>query len=142
MEIVIKDIDELPAIAERLIELAGDRKLWFFTGQIGAGKTTLIQHLCRAWGVREAVTSPTYALVNVYDGDMPIYHLDLYRLGSLEEALDMGIEEYLYSGQHCLVEWPEIVGELASELDPLRVHLEIEPDSSRKIVLLERNYSG
>jgi tRNA threonylcarbamoyladenosine biosynthesis protein TsaE len=136
-EIIVHDITELKAVAARLLAVAAGRKLWFFTGRIGAGKTTLIQHLCRALGIQEEVTSPTYALVNTYAGEVVVYHLDLYRLESVEEALDMGVEEYLYSGQYCLVEWPEILGELGADLHPVRIHLEIGPDSSRKILLLE-----
>ena len=110
-----------------------------FSGEIGAGKTTFIQVICRQLGVDEAeVVSPTFALINAYDvagSSRQIYHMDLYRLESLDEALQIGIEDYLYGGDYCLIEWPELIEALLPD-DTVRIKLEILGDSSRKILFL------
>lgn len=120
--------------AAAMLAWAGDRRLWAFTGPLGAGKTTLIQSLCRALGVGEAVSSPTFALVNAYEtaGGELVYHLDLYRLDGLDEALAMGIEEYLDSGHYCLIEWPAIIEPLLPE-EAVQVIIEPMADSCRLI---------
>ena len=82
-----------------------------FTGNLGSGKTTLIQGICRGLGVEETVTSPTFTLINEYRGRLPVYHFDFYRLHSAVELTDLGLEEYLYGEGVCLVEWPELIAE-------------------------------
>lgn len=117
-----------------MLDWAHERRLWAFTGPLGAGKTTLIQALCKALGVEEAVSSPTFALVNAYEtvsGEL-VYHLDLYRLDSLDEALAIGIEEYLDSGRYCLIEWPAIIEPLLPE-QAVQVIVEPMADSCRQI---------
>ncbi len=133
-------IDELGEVAGELLAYAGDRKKIVFSGDLGAGKTTLIKAICRQLGVGEAVTSPTYALVNEYATTLPpflpIYHFDLYRLKDLEEALDIGIEEYLYDNtSYCFIEWPEVISSLLPA-DIVKVELKIIKDSARKILYL------
>jgi tRNA threonylcarbamoyladenosine biosynthesis protein TsaE len=120
--------------AAAMLDWAADRRLWAFTGPLGAGKTTLIQSLCRALGVEEAVSSPTFALVNAYEaaGGELVYHLDLYRLDSLDEALAMGIEEYLDSGHYCLIEWPAVIEPLLPE-EAVQVIIEPMADNCRLI---------
>jgi len=142
MEIFIKDIKELMAVVPVLLEQANSRKKWCFYGEVGAGKTTLIKEICAYLGVQESVTSPTYSLINEYlyteketKLDAYIYHLDLYRLNSLEEALDIGIEDYLDSSHYCFMEWPELIEPILPE-EVLKISLEIVEDSMRKIVLL------
>lgn len=136
MEMIIHSEREMAGIAERLLEAAGGRRKFAFYGQIGAGKTTLIQALCRILEVEDYVTSPTFALVNVYESpEGPVYHLDLYRLKNLEEALDIGIEEYLYDEAYCLIEWPELIESLLPE-DVLRIKINFLTESSRKILFL------
>ncbi len=105
------NLTDLPTVAERVIRAIGQTRTILLTGELGAGKTTLTTALCHRWGVPEGQTSsPTFSLVNVYEGtDGPIYHLDLYRLNDLDEALEIGVEEYLDSGRPCLVEWPEVI---------------------------------
>lgn len=103
--------DDLGSVAGQLASLVADYGICTFEGDLGAGKTTLIAALCNSWGVKDTVSSPTYALVNQYEAsDLPIgnaiYHLDLYRLKSVAEGIDAGLEEHLYSGAICLVEWP------------------------------------
>lgn len=136
MELRIERPEQLEEAAERLLEAAGGRRVFAFTGEIGAGKTTFIQALCRRLGVRGEVTSPTFALVNEYQGAAGrICHLDLYRLEDVEEALDIGIEELLDSGDYCFIEWPELIEGLLPE-DAVRINLEIVENSTRKILFL------
>ena len=136
MELIVKNLAELPIVAQNIAEYAGDRKIWLFSGEIGAGKTTLIQRICQYFGITEKVTSPTYSLINQYKLDQGIlYHLDLYRLNSLEEAIDIGIEDLLYGESYCLIEWPDLISPLLPE-EVLKIKLEIVEDSKRKIILL------
>lgn len=142
MEWQIEGLTALPEYSQRLLESFPNARVFAFTGEVGAGKTTFIQQICRQLGIKEVVSSPTFALVNEYGYKDPqsgvtnsAYHLDLYRLRTIEEALDIGIEDYLYSGKYCFVEWPEIVEALLPE-DTLRIHLEILSDSQRKMLIL------
>lgn len=137
MEIIVHQLHELDKAAQKLLEFAGERRKFAFYGEIGAGKTTFIQAICRQLGVQEAVVSPTFALVNEYpasSGEL-IYHLDLYRLKNAQEALDIGIEDMLYDENYCLIEWPELIEALLPE-DVVRIKLEIVDHSTRKILLL------
>jgi len=125
---------DLPAAAKRLLAEAGDRRIFLLEGTLGAGKTTLIKQLCAHLGVDPSeVHSPTFALVNEYEGMEPVYHLDLYRLKTLDEAIDIGIEDILYSGQFCFIEWPELIEPILPE-EVVRIKLELAPDSARKIL--------
>ncbi len=140
--ITINRLEEVPLAAEALLAYADGRRKMVFTGEVGAGKTTLIQAVCRRLGVAgEQAVSPTFALINEYeyeghDGEKGlIAHIDLYRLKSLEEALNIGIEDYLYGPDYCLIEWPEIIGPLLPE-DTVQIKLEIIGESSRKILFL------
>lgn len=142
MEIELKSIDDLPQAVEQLLAFAGDRKKWFFYGEIGAGKTTFIKAICQHLGVAETVSSPTFSLINEYTypvagekAEQYIYHLDLYRLNSLEEALDIGIEDYLDNPYFCWIEWPELIEPLLLE-EVVKIKLEISEHSTRKILFL------
>jgi tRNA threonylcarbamoyladenosine biosynthesis protein TsaE len=103
-------------------------RVFAFDGQMGAGKTTFIKSLCEAMGTADVVNSPTFAIVNVYDVEQPyrgeVYHFDCYRLKDIGEAIDFGAEEYLYSGNYCFIEWPEMI---ASLLPDDTVHIKITP---------------
>ncbi|MEM8528443.1 MAG: tRNA (adenosine(37)-N6)-threonylcarbamoyltransferase complex ATPase subunit type 1 TsaE [Bacteroidota bacterium] len=137
MELIIQKVEELEPVAQQLLNYAKNRNILTFIGEIGAGKTTLIQQICQQLGVEEAVTSPTFSIVNEYtnaQGDA-IFHIDLYRLKSEEEAIHIGIEEYLDQADYCFIEWPQIIENLLPE-DVLRISLETLEDSSRKIVFL------
>lgn len=140
-EITVASLAALPQAAAQLLTQLGERRVLLLNGDLGAGKTTLVQELCRQLGVTEAVSSPTFALVNEYvrttdaGTTESVYHLDLYRLKDVDEALDMGLEEYLYSGHYCFVEWPDVAAGLYPE-DALRVRLEAPDDTTRKILLL------
>ncbi len=126
---------QLPGVAAEVLSLLnGAPTVWRFDGQMGAGKTTLIKHLCSALGVRDIVQSPTFSLVNEYQtlaGDT-IYHFDFYRINSPEEAQQIGVTEYLDSGDICLIEWPELVQPLLPE-EYVQFVLKPQPDNSRTI---------
>ncbi len=142
MEMIIESEGELEEVVRRLLEYAKGRRKFALYGEIGAGKTTFVQAFCRHFGLREPVTSPTFALANEYAGRetadddwVTIHHLDLYRLRAPEEALDIGIEEYLFDEHYCLIEWPGLIESLLPE-DVIRIRFEIIEDSSRKILFL------
>ena len=109
--IEIASLEALPAAAKEFVELMGDNTVFAFYGDMGAGKTTFINELCRALGVdTDDTASPTFALINEYRSDTTaelIYHFDFYRIEDLDEALELGIEDYFDSGAVCLIEWPE-----------------------------------
>lgn len=140
-EILVKDLSEIKSAAKEILRYAADRKVITLTGDLGAGKTTLTQAICKALGVGENVTSPTFSLVNEYsyldkNGQEQLFrHLDLYRLKNLDEALDIGIEDYLEDGQYCFIEWPEIIEPLLPE-KVVKINISILNNSSRKILIL------
>jgi len=125
MTLTVKTISDLPVTAEQLLGSFGNYRIFAFSGEMGVGKTTFIKEICRKLGSSDLVNSPTYALANEYKGETVIYHLDLYRLKNLEEALDIGILDYLNSGAYCLIEWPEIIEPL---LDNSCVWVQLEKD--------------
>jgi len=109
-------LEEINDIAKKIIN-DNPEKVILFNGEMGAGKTTLIKTLCKTLGVQDATSSPTFSLVNEYqtDNNQLVYHFDVYRLKSQTEALDMGIDEYLYSGNWCFIEWAEKIPDLLPE---------------------------
>ncbi len=116
MNITINQLADLDEAAETLLHFAGTEKIFLFEGDMGAGKTTFIKAITYALGVRETVSSPTFSIVNEYDAEgRSIYHFDFYRIKSIREAYDIGYEEYFYSGNICLIEWPERIEELIPE---------------------------
>lgn len=141
MEIILNTISELDQAATQLLAFTGGRTTMAFYGEIGAGKTTFVQAICKQLGVREAVVSPTFALVNEYSyldaaGTVQLlYHLDLYRLKNVQEALDIGIEELLDDTHYCFIEWPELIEDLLPEA-VVRIKIEALNNSTRKIVFL------
>ena len=133
MEIKINSLEELPRAAKEFIAKMGDNTVFAFTGAMGAGKTTFIAALCRELGVSDDISSPTFAIVNEYRSDTTaelIYHFDCYRLEKPEEAEDMGIEDYFYSGALCLIEWPDRIADFLPD-DAVEVSIEELPDGSR-----------
>ena len=109
-----KELSELDSISTELLRIGKDVPVWLFNGNMGAGKTTLIKSICKQLGIKSLVQSPTFALVNEYlsESQQIVYHFDFYRIRHETEALDMGVEEYLDSGNHCFVEWPEKIQSL------------------------------
>ncbi|RAJ34304.1 tRNA (adenosine(37)-N6)-threonylcarbamoyltransferase complex ATPase subunit type 1 TsaE [Pedobacter cryoconitis] len=117
MNIEINHLEELGSAAEALLSFAGNEKIFAFEGEMGAGKTTFIKVLCQKLGVTDVVNSPTFSIVNEYaaPGNQVIYHFDFYRIKNLQEVFDIGYEEYFYSGNICLIEWPQRIAELLPE---------------------------
>ena len=113
-------------------------RVYAFVGQMGAGKTTFIKKLCEEMGTMDVVNSPTFAIVNVYDVEQPykgeVYHFDCYRLKDIREALDFGAEEYLYSGNYCFIEWPEMIDALLPE-DTVRVSIRPMESGDRQLTI-------
>ncbi|WP_291098169.1 MULTISPECIES: tRNA (adenosine(37)-N6)-threonylcarbamoyltransferase complex ATPase subunit type 1 TsaE [unclassified Empedobacter] len=115
MEFIINNLDELPEVAQKIIDQL-QYKLITFEGEMGAGKTTFIKEFVKALGTNDEVSSPTFSIVNEYETDKgKVYHFDFYRLNHEDEALDFGIEEYLYSNQYCLMEWPNKIANFISD---------------------------
>ncbi len=134
----VASLEQLPEAARKFIDLMGDNTVFTFKGEMGSGKTTFISALSQALGVdADEANSPTFALVNEYRSDTTaelIYHFDLYRLENMEEALDMGFEDYLDSGALCFIEWPEIVADILPE-DTVAVEIKVRDDDSRDIIV-------
>ncbi|HNX78655.1 MAG TPA: tRNA (adenosine(37)-N6)-threonylcarbamoyltransferase complex ATPase subunit type 1 TsaE [Prolixibacteraceae bacterium] len=135
-------LHQLGRVAEELLAHFPDAEVFAFYGKMGAGKTTLIQEICKALHSDDRVTSPTFAIVNQYftDSGTAIYHFDFYRLKNLEEAYDLGYEDYFYSGAYCLIEWPEKVEPLLPD-NHVKVTLEEESQGWRVITAVN-NFSG
>ena len=130
--IEINSLDELDTVAEAVINSLDGRTIVAFDAPMGAGKTTLISRIAALLGAEDSVTSPTFAIVNQYEGrEHTIYHFDMYRIERVEEALDFGSEEYLSSGDLCLVEWPEKIEPLLPD-DTMVVRIEILSDTARR----------
>ena len=138
MEINIKDIAHINEAAQTFVEHIGNHRVFAFYGSMGAGKTTFIKQLCEDMGTQDVVNSPTFAIVNVYDVQTPysgeVYHFDCYRLKDLREAQDFGAEEYLYSGNYCFIEWPEMIAPLLPE-DTVQVRIEVQENGNRILTL-------
>ena len=133
MTITISDISTIHESARQFIAAMGDRTIFAFYGNMGAGKATFIKAICEELGVEDVITSPTFAIVNEYRSDETselIYHFDFYRIKKLEEVYDMGYEDYFYSGCLCFIEWPELIEDLLPE-DAVRVQIEEREDGSR-----------
>ncbi|MBO7199712.1 MAG: tRNA (adenosine(37)-N6)-threonylcarbamoyltransferase complex ATPase subunit type 1 TsaE [Alistipes sp.] len=130
--IEIDSLDELDMVAKAVIDSLDGRTVVAFDAPMGAGKTTLISRIAALLGAEDSVTSPTFAIVNQYEGtERTIYHFDMYRIERVEEALDFGSEEYLSSGELCLVEWPEKIEPLLPD-DTMVVRIKILSDSARR----------
>ncbi len=134
----INDIEDLDSVADYIVNEKKESRLFFLKGNLGAGKTTLIQKVCKKLGSKDHVVSPSFALINIYDSDVQdIYHIDLYRLKNLDEAIDLGIEEYLYSGNYCFVEWPGIIESISPEVYT-EINIDILEDGKRTILILDK----
>ncbi|MDR2359238.1 MAG: tRNA (adenosine(37)-N6)-threonylcarbamoyltransferase complex ATPase subunit type 1 TsaE [Prevotellaceae bacterium] len=134
MNITISGLEDLPLVAKALLPALQHTKVVAFHGGMGIGKTTLIKALCQAMGAAGAVNSPSFALINEYrdSGGTPVYHFDFYRIQHIEEAYDLGYEEYFYGGHVCLIEWPEKVLPLLPP-DTLHVYLSFSKNGQRVI---------
>ena len=129
--IEIDALSDLPRVAEEVINSLDGRTVVLLRGGMGAGKTTLVSRIAALLGAEDTVTSPTFALVNQYEGsEYRIYHFDFYRIDRIEEVFDLGYEEYFYSGDLCLVEWPEKIEPLIPD-DAMVVRITVGDDEQR-----------
>jgi len=114
MEILVSSLSELEKVVQAILDLIqDDYKVFLLSGELGSGKTTLVQFVCKRLGVNDPVSSPTFSLINAYDSPVygVVYHMDLYRLEKPTDLVQIGIEEYLESGSLCFIEWPAVAGE-------------------------------
>ena len=134
MEIKIESLATIHEAAKQFIAGIGDNKVFAFYGKMGAGKTTFTKAICEVLGVKDVITSPTFAIVNEYTDreGQPIYHFDFYRIKKLEEVYDMGYEDYFYSNHLCLLEWPELIEDILPE-NTIKVSIEEQPDGTRVV---------
>jgi tRNA threonylcarbamoyladenosine biosynthesis protein TsaE len=127
-------VNELDKIAEQMLILFPVERVYAITGPMGAGKTTFIQAVCRQLGVKDNVSSPTFSIVNEYrtGSGEPVFHFDLYRLRKPEELLDIGYEDYFFSGDYCFIEWPELAGMLIPS-GAVKVEIVVDEGSEDRI---------
>jgi len=127
-------IQSLDGIAQELIDKFPEQRVFAFYGKMGAGKTTFIQAICRELGSSDNVISPTFALINEYKTKSmhSVFHFDFYRIEDMEEAFDLGYEDYFYSGEYCLIEWPEKIETLLPE-NYVEVKIEAQENGDRRI---------
>lgn len=141
IDFLVENPEQLSKVALKIIESSPERRIVALEGDLGAGKTTLVQVFCKLLGVKEAVHSPTFSIVNEYQyldkesHSHIIYHIDLYRLKNVDEALDIGLPEYIDCGEWCFIEWPELAEGLLPD-DVIRLRISLEPDGRRKILSL------
>lgn len=134
-EILIPSLDKIADAAQEFVAQMGHRRVFAFYGGMGAGKTTFIKAICQHLGVKDAVTSPTFAIVNEYGSDIgPIYHFDFYRIKNLAEVMDLGFDDYAYSGHLCLMEWPELIEDLLPD-NTVSVHIEEADNGMRRVTV-------
>lgn len=140
MKIEIPNREALPQAAKEFAAQMGDETVYAFYGEMGAGKTTFIGELCCALGVEvDLANSPSFSIINEYRSDTTaelIYHFDLYRLENIDDALEIGVEDYFDSGALCLLEWPERIEALLPD-DTVKVHITVNPDESRTLTIEE-----
>ena len=138
MEIKIQSLESIHEAAREFIAAMGDNTVFALYGKMGAGKTTFVKALCEELGVSDVISSPTFAIVNEYRSDETgelIYHFDFYRIDRIEEAFDFGYEEYFFSGNLCLVEWPEKIESLLPD-DAMNVRIDV-PDEDERVISID-----
>lgn len=133
---IVFSLDQIQEAAEQIIA-SNPKKIILFNGEMGVGKTTLIKQLCKSLGVEDATSSPTFSLVNEYytSNNQIVYHFDFYRLNKETEALDMGVDDYLYSGNWCFIEWSEKIANLLPE-ETSTITIELLTDGKRELKLV------
>ena len=132
----IPDLTSLPGVASKLLEILKERRVVAFYGDMGAGKTTLIKALCDKLMVIDSTSSPSFGLINEYSSEkgLLVYHFDFYRIRSIEEAFDLGYEEYFYSGNYCFIEWPDKIQSLLPE-DTVKISIRVNENDGRVLEL-------
>ena len=136
LEISVLSVEELPNVARSILKFAENKKVFALYGDMGAGKTTLIKEICKQLGSTDNFSSPTYSIVNEYTAKEKIYHIDLYRLKNFDEALAIGIEEYISGESYCFIEWPELIERI---LPGDIVKIEMKPDGNLRNLSIFRN---
>ena len=132
-------LEDLPEIAKQLLADYSQDRIFAFYGEMGAGKTTFIKELCHQLGIENEVSSPTFSIVNEYfDGKESLYHFDFYRINNVQEAFDIGAEEYFYSGSYCFLEWPQKIEALLPE-ESIKVHIKEISISQREFTINRDN---
>lgn len=133
---IIFTLDQIQETAEQILN-SNPNKIILFNGEMGVGKTTLIKQLCKTLGVHDATSSPTFSLVNEYEiaGGKKVYHFDFYRIKQETEALDMGVDDYLYSGNWCFIEWSEKIANLLPE-EYSTINIDLLEDGKRELTLV------
>lgn len=137
MEINIQSLEQIHEAAKQFVQNMGDNTVFAFYGKMGAGKTTFIKAICEELGVKDVITSPTFAIVNEYRSEETaelIYHFDFYRIKKLDEVYDMGYEDYFYSGAVCFIEWPELIEDLLPG-NAVNVTIEEVDGGARKVTM-------
>ena len=141
MKINIQSLEQIHEAAKQFVQNMGDNTVFAFYGKMGAGKTTFIKAICEELGVKDVITSPTFAIVNEYRSEETaelIYHFDFYRIKKLDEVYDMGYEDYFYSGAVCFIEWPELIEDLLPG-NAVNVTIEEVDGGARKVTMEEAN---
>jgi tRNA threonylcarbamoyladenosine biosynthesis protein TsaE len=133
-KIVSKSTKDLHIVAGQLLQAHPASKIFAFYGEMGAGKTTFIKALCKELHVVDTVNSPTFALINQYhdESDEPVFHFDFYRIKKIEEVMDIGYEDYFFSGSYCLIEWPEKIENLLPE-ETVKVLISVDETGSERV---------
>jgi len=131
-------LDQIEQAAEKIIQKCSGHNIWIFKGQMGAGKTTLIKSICNQMDVVDNISSPTFSLLNVYQtvSENEIYHFDFYRIKDEMEAVDIGCDEYFYSGQYCFIEWPEKIPSLIPDRF-IEISINLGKENEREIFITE-----
>jgi tRNA threonylcarbamoyladenosine biosynthesis protein TsaE len=139
LETSYDDINALPALAERILALAAGRKVFAFYAPMGAGKTTLIKELCRLLGTTDNLSSPTYSIVNEYEikgKAEKIYHIDLYRLQDMTEALAVGIDDCMDGTHYCFIEWPDVITPLLP-VQALKINIDVDGNTRNMAIFMD-----
>ncbi|WP_264550891.1 tRNA (adenosine(37)-N6)-threonylcarbamoyltransferase complex ATPase subunit type 1 TsaE [Flavobacterium sp. N2038] len=133
---IVFSLDQIQEVAQQILA-SNPKKIILFNGEMGVGKTTLIKQLCKSLGVQDATSSPTFSLVNEYytSDNKIVYHFDFYRLNKETEALDMGVDDYLYSGNWCFIEWSEKIANLLPD-DYSTININLLVDGKRELELV------
>lgn len=134
--VICRHPEELVEAAKILLNKYPSKRLFAFYGEMGAGKTTFIKSICRELEVIDHISSPTFAIVNVYhtQTEDELYHFDFYRIKSLEEVYDIGYEDYFFSDHYCLMEWPEMIEQLLPE-ETIRVEIKVDTEDQSRILI-------
>lgn len=133
--IICRKVEDIDLVAKKILEFFPKKKIFAFFGELGAGKTTMIKSLCDELGVIDTVSSPTFAIINVYQSENSgeVYHFDFYRIKSESEALDIGYEDYFYNDSYCFIEWPEKISNLLP-IETINIYMEVDSSNNFRTI--------